>query len=159
LLNRKERTRKRLIDELHRLESLADRRGSKDAFFAAIATFRAGIVSYLRTTKLINQVDIDKFDRILANIDPMKTKGHDNKVYWSSVGPEYDKAITLLNGFISCVGEKRTPMKIAFVDFLKSAFTTKSVMYVILTVVAILIADRLTGLFGALVSWLRSLFF
>ncbi|KPJ62255.1 hypothetical protein AMJ44_15885 [candidate division WOR-1 bacterium DG_54_3] len=158
MLNRAERTKKYLIGQLQLFERYAGWRDSNEAFFPAIATFRNSTVSCLRSTKLIRQVDIDEFDRILANIDSMKSKGYDSKVYWSRVGPEYDKAKSMLNEFILLMDETTVPFRLRFKDFMKDIFTEKSAGIIILGIVTVIVAGSLTGVLDLLINWLLSLF-
>jgi hypothetical protein len=157
-LNRAKKTKQYLLGQLEIFKGYVDLGDSKDEFFSAIRKFRDTTVSYLRKTGIINQDDLDKFDNILANIDTKKSKGVNNKVYWSGVRSEYDKAKSMLNEFILNMDGTQVPLSIICKDFGKDLFTQKSVIYIILSVVSFVVIALLTGLAKWFFSYLISLF-
>lgn len=126
---------------------------SKEEFFGAIGEFRNSTISQLRKTKIINQDALNELDKLLGNIATMKSKGGD-KVYWSRVKPEYDKAKLTLNEMILGMDRTKVPLLIRCKDFLKELFTEKSVIVIILGAVIFLIGL----LINHLISVFKSLF-
>lgn len=157
-MNRAKKTKQYLKEQLDIFKGYGDLRDYREAFFPAIARFRAAVVSSLRSTGMISQDDLDKLDNILASIDTMKSKGHDNKVYWSRVGPEFDKTKVMLYDFIHRMDETKVPPSIKCKDFVKDLFSGKSAIFVILSAITLLIVALLTDLGGLLIDYFISFF-
>lgn len=116
-MNRAQRTKEELEKQLRLFESYSNMRDSKEAFFSAVARYRTSVVALLKKKKLFSQTNIQTFDAILANIDTMKSKGHDKKVYWSRVGPEFDKAKTMLCDLIHQMDDVKVPLHYLIQDY------------------------------------------
>lgn len=149
-VNRAQKTKKYLMQQLDIFKGYADLENSKCEFFESVRTFGKTTVSYLMKTKIVNGEDIKALDKLLESLDSDETKGYDNKVYWNSARPKYDKAQSILNHLILSMDATKVPFLIRCEDFLRVLFSEK-------TAITIIIAG-LCFLLGLFLHYLISLF-
>ena len=149
-VNRAQKTKRYLIQQLDIFKGYADLKNTKEEFFESVRAFRNTIASYLTKTKIVDEEDINRLDTLLTSLDSDKTKGYHNKVYWNSAGPKYDKAQSILNHLILSMDATKVPFLIRCEDFLRVLFSEK-------TAITIIIAG-LCFLLGFVVKYLISFF-
>lgn len=152
-VNRAQKTKKYLIQQLDIFKGYADLKNTKEEFFESVRAFRSSIVSYLTKTKIVDEEDINRLDTLLASLDSDKTKGYEKKVYWNSAGPKYDKAQSILNHLILSMDATKVPFLITCEDFAKLLFSEKTAIAIILAGIFFLLGrylDDLISLFKQL---------
>ena len=116
-MNRAEKTKQYLLEQVDRFRRLEELRHSRKDFFLAVRRFRETTVSHLKRTALVSDNDLWGLDRLFAEIDSCKTKGSENEVYWSRVGPAFTKVILTLDELASRMHEIRIPFLLQVRDF------------------------------------------
>ena len=147
-MNRVERTKPYLNERLEMFRRLQNLRNSKSDFFPAVKRFRQATVPYLRNTGIIDHTRLDKLDRLLAEIDTYKTKGFGDEVYWSRVGPAFNKVILTLDELKGFMDEVKIPFHLWIKDYLcERSLVEKIVGGVIVTLIGWLIIYVISLLF------------
>jgi len=90
-MNRAEKTKQYLEEQVDRFKRLEQLRHSRKDFFSAVFRFRETTISYLKRTAIIGDIDLNELDQLFQELDCCKTKGSENEVYWSRVGPLFKK--------------------------------------------------------------------
>jgi hypothetical protein len=145
-VNRAQKTKSYLIQQLEMFKGYADLENSKDEFFKSVRAFRSTTVSYLRKTRIVSNQDIDRLDDLLADLDNDKTKGYHNQVYWNRVRPKYDNAKSILNDLIFSMDWAKVPFLIRCEDFAKLLFSEKTAIAIILIGISFLLGRYLDHL-------------
>jgi hypothetical protein len=113
-----ERTKQYLNERLERFKRLQNLRNVKEDFFPAINGFRQTTIPYLKKIEIVDHTHVDKLDKLLAEIDTYKTKGHGDEVYWSRVGPAFNKVILTIDELKGSMDEVKIPLRRSIKDFL-----------------------------------------
>jgi hypothetical protein len=139
-LNRAIRIKQYLIEQLEIFERYVNLGESKDEFFEAVRKFRDSTVSFLSKSEVINQDDLNRLDKSLADIDTQKSAGYENKVYWNGTKPKYDKVKCILNDLILNMDRIKLPFSIWFRDyFSERSFVQRILVGVIASLLVALI--------------------
>jgi hypothetical protein len=117
-VNRAEKTRQYLVEQVQRFRRVEQLRQSRKDFFAAISTFRQSTVSYLRKTAIVSDRDLGQLGHLFEEIDSCKTKGSENEVYWNRVGPAFSRVILSLDELADRMHEVKVPFLVQVRDSL-----------------------------------------
>ena len=139
-MNRAERTKQYLDEQVDRFRRLEQLRNSRKDFFSAVRRFGETTLSHLRKTKIVRDADFIKLDRLFAEIDSCKTKGSQNEVYWSRVGPAFTRVISSMDELAGRMHETSIPFRLQVRDFLWDlSLLQKIVVSVSITLITALI--------------------
>jgi hypothetical protein len=147
-LNTAERTKEYLNERLEVFRRLQDLRNAKEDFFPAVRRFQQTTVAYLRNTGIIDHTQLDKLDSLLTEIDIYKTKGFGDEVYWSRVGPPFNKVILTIDELKGLMDEVEIPFHLRIRDYLfDRSLTEKIVGGVIVALIVLFIKYVISLLF------------
>jgi hypothetical protein len=133
-MNRAEKTKQYIEDQIKKLLSYKSLLGSKDAFYSSINAFHSEFISGLKKTCLIEDQILERLDGLFSDIDRTKTKSaRPNEIYWNAVSPLFDKIIKELNDVIGKFSAIKIPVKIYIYDFM-----TNNWKWIITSLLAIL---------------------
>lgn len=139
-MNRAEKTKQYLDKQLDQLKCFETLRDSRKEFFAEVRRFREATILHLKRTAIVGDDDLKELDRLLAEIDTCKTKGSENEVYWSRVGPVFNRVILTLQKLRASMDEVEVRFHLKMKDYLTGAsFLEKIAMILIGIVLGILI--------------------
>ena len=141
-------TKQYLDERLEWFNHLQKLRNVKADFFPAVNEFRQTIIPYLEKIEIIDHNHVDKLDKLLVEIDTYKTKGYGDEVYWSRVGPAFDRVILTIDELKGSMEEVKIPLHLSIMDFLSQrSLLEKIVGGVITSLIVLLVTYIISRIF------------
>ncbi|MFH1701130.1 MAG: hypothetical protein ABIE07_11140 [Candidatus Zixiibacteriota bacterium] len=119
-MNRKEKLRQYLLEQVNRFSDYERYRKEKDIFFNSIEHFKREFIAHIERQPLIKEEQVKRFANLLATIVSYKTKSTGpNEVYWNAVSGPFGSTIQDIYKIIADLEFIVLPFHHLAIDFFK----------------------------------------